>query len=174
MVAVSSPRLSPLAGVAAFCAFVAACPVNVKDIDPFGRPCRSADDCAGTDACVDLGNGPVCVPDPGEPADAGEPVDAGNIVDAGDPVDAGNGATPCSTSLDCDEGDGCVQGANGFFCAPPDDSGLRVQFGTFDGVPRLSGRSATGLVLRNGGLTSKPWVTGRSASGLTVIGGDLR
>ncbi len=135
-----------------------ACALKATDLDPFGRACASAADCAATDACVDLGQGLVCAPAQG----------------GGEVADAGATDLRCTTTADCGTGEGCVQLENGSFCAAADGSGLRVEFGALNGVPRLSGRTTSGLVLRNGGLVAKPWVTGRAASGLTVIGGDLR
>lgn len=82
----------------------------------------------------------------------------------------------CGTNADCDQGDGCREiVGRGFFCAPPDGSGVRIVNSALSSVTLSEGVTARGLSVRNGRFRGLPRAAGiTTESRITVVEGDLK
>lgn len=81
----------------------------------------------------------------------------------------------CRSNADCDDGDGCREiVGRGFFCAPPDGSGVRVVNSTLSSVVLSQGNTENGITLRNGRFRSLPRATGTTEGGVTLVEGELK
>lgn len=81
----------------------------------------------------------------------------------------------CRSNADCDSGDGCREiVGRGFFCVPPDGSGVRIVNSSLSSIVLSQGSTADGITVRNGRFRSLTRATGTTADGITVVEGDLK
>ena len=81
----------------------------------------------------------------------------------------------CRTNADCEDGDACREVVGrGFFCVPPDGSGVRIVNSSLSAVVLTEGTTESGVTVRNGRLRSLPRATGITEDRITVVEGDLR